>query len=40
MEKTFQAEGAVENVTKHESVGHGVRVGVKREKHILVMPGR
>ena len=40
MEKTFQAEGAVENVTKHESVGHGVRVGVKREKHIFVMPGR
>lgn len=33
MEKTFQAEGAAGNVTRRESVGHGVRVGVPREEH-------
>lgn len=32
--------GTAENVTKQESVGHGVRVGVPSGKHILVMPRR
>ena len=40
MEKTIQAERAAENVTKQESIGHGVRMGVPSGKHILVMPRR